>query len=172
MMHNIMETGELLTRWTARFAMFLYALALALRLASHKRRGWMTLSRQAATMGFLVYLAHVACAFQFVHYWRHTAAYAATARQTYETVGLDWGGGLYFNYFFTLIWGADVCWWWLARDRYEARPRVIEWPVQGFLAFMAFNATVIFATGPTRWLGIAASVILAILAMKSMKPII
>lgn len=76
-------------------------------------------------------------------------------------VGLDWGGGLYANYGFAAVWTADVCWWWLAPRRYLARPRGLEWAVQGFLAFMAFNATVVFGAGAVRWAGLAACLFLA-----------
>jgi hypothetical protein len=46
---------------------------------------------------------------------------------------------------------------------YLARPRSIEWSIQGFLAFIAFNATVVFGSGAVRWLGLAACVMIALL---------
>lgn len=149
-----MNTDELLTRWTVRVAMAWYVAALALR------GGTPAWSRLAWTAGFLTYLGHVACAFGFYHHWCHTEAYTHTARQTAAVVGLDWGAGLYVNYVFTAVWCADVCWWWLSPTSYRVRPRRLEWVVQGFLAFIAFNATVVFATGFSRWFGIAACVLL------------
>jgi hypothetical protein len=145
-----MEYGELLTRWTARFALLLYASALTLRARQTNA------IRLIWTCGCVVYLLHAACAFHFVHHWSHAQAYAATARQTAAVVGLDWGGGLYANYAFTLLWLGDVCWWWASPQGYETRPRFIEWAVQAFFAFMWFNATVVFGTGLARWLGVAA----------------
>lgn len=150
-----MDIGELLTLWTARLAVALYAVALGWR-----RPGRIGLSRTLWSAGCAMYLIHVGCAFHFVHHWSHGEAYAATARKTHALTGLDWGGGLYVNYLFTLVWIADTAWWWLDRSGYEARPRTIEWPVQVFLAFIAFNATVVFAEGPTRWIGLAGTVIL------------
>ena len=149
-----MDSGELLTRWTVRIAMALYVASLASRRVSPH---W---SRLAWTAGCLLFLLHVACAFEYYHHWSHAEAYASTAKQTAETVGLDWGGGLYANYAFTLVWCADVCWWWLDGSRYLTRHWTINWAVHGFLGFIAFNATVVFATGFSRWFGIAACVLL------------
>jgi hypothetical protein len=151
-------TGELLTRWSALLALLSYVLALMLRIVHRPN-----LSRMTWTGACLIYMLHVACAFQFVHHWSHAEAYAATARQTAQVVGLDWGGGLYANYAFTLLWASDVCWWWARPGRYLARPRSIERSVQAFLGFMWFNATVVFGKGSTRWLGLAACLFLAVL---------
>ena len=155
-----MDAGELLTRWTVRLALALYVLALVLRATAADRRPGLAWARLAYSVGCLAFLLHVVFAFQFYHHWSHHAAYAATARQTAEVVGLQWGGGLYANYGFALIWLADVIWWWRGLGRYEARPREVGWAVQGFLAFIAFNATVVFATGAVRWLGLAACLFL------------
>jgi hypothetical protein len=152
-----MEPGELLTRWTVRLAMTLYVLSLAVR---GRSQPW---SRFAWTVGCGLYLLHVACAFEYYHNWSHAEAYASTARQTAAAVGLDWGGGLYANYAFTLVWLADVCWWWLDGASYLARPRLVTWVVHGFIGFMAFNATVVFARGFSRWCGVAACLLLAFL---------
>jgi hypothetical protein len=151
-----MDPGESLTRWTVRLAVGLYGLALALRAAAEDRRSAAAWARLAWTGGFVAFALHVACAFHFYHQWSHRAAYEATARQTAEVVGVAWGGGLYANYAFALVWGADVCWWWARPAAYQARPRWIEWAVQGFLAFITFNATVVFGRGAIRWAGLAA----------------
>jgi hypothetical protein len=155
-----MDSGELLTRWTVRLAVVLYAIGLGLR-----ARGWPAAARLAWTGGCLFFLLHVACAFQFYHHWSHRAAFAATARQTAEVVGLIWGGGLYANYAFALVWAADVVWWWCNSQTYHKRPRAVEWAVQGFLAFIVFNATVVFGSAAVRWLGLAACLVLVILLL-------
>ena len=41
--------------------------------------------------------------------------------------------------------------------------------MQGYLGFIAFNATVVFATGFSRWLGIAGCVVLTAMAIRSWK---
>src|SRR5262245_62892766 len=153
-----MDAGELWTRWSIRVALTLYVLALIER--SRSASGTY-LARLAWTLGFLALLVHLFCAFHFYHHWSHEAAYQATARQTSEVIGLDWGGGIYANYAFAVIWAADVAWWWARPATYAKRPRIVEWTVQGFLFFIAFNATVVFGAGPIRWFGLAATLALA-----------
>jgi hypothetical protein len=150
-----MDADELLTRWTAQAAFLVYVLALSFRIVHRP-----TASRRMWASACLIYLVHVVCAFQFVHHWSHSEAYAATARRTAAVVGLDWGGGLYANYVFTLVWASDVCWLLLAPRKYETRPRFIDWSLQGFLGFMWFNATVVFGSGSARWLGVSACLLL------------
>jgi len=156
-----MLTGELLTRWTARVALALYVLGLAVRVRGAGHQPRLDMARLFWTGGCLAFLLHTTSAFQFYHHWSHRTVYEATARRTAEVVGLDWGGGLYANYGFAAVWTADVCWWWLAPGRYLARPRGLEWALQGFLGFMAFNATVVFGAGAVRWIGMAACLFLA-----------
>jgi hypothetical protein len=141
--------------------MALYVLSLALRIRAAGRRRCLTAARLAWTGGWLFFLVHVACAFEFYHDWSHAGAYRSTARETAEVVGLNWGGGLYANYAFALVWLADVCWWWLRRESYVARPRAAEWIVHGFLGFIALNATVVFGAGMIRWFGLASCGLLA-----------
>jgi hypothetical protein len=156
-----MPPGEFLTRWTVRTALALYALGLALRATAAGRRPRLNLARLCWSAGCLAFLLHTVSAFHFYHHWSHGAAYEVTARQTAAVVGLDWGGGLYANYVFASLWTADAFWWWCAPERYLSRPRMLEWALQGFLAFMAFNATVVFGAGAVRWAGLAATVFLA-----------
>lgn len=150
-----MANGELLTRWTVRLALILYALALALRWSARGR-----LARMAWTAGCLAFVLHVLCAFHFSHHWSHADAHAVTAQRTADVIGWHWGGGLYANYVFTLIWLADGVSWWCGRRSYESRSRVIEWSVHIFLAFMVFNAAVVFAEGPTRWVSLGVCLLL------------
>ena len=69
-----------------------------------------------------------------------------TAKQTFEITGVETGIGLYFNYFFTLTWLCDLLWLKLANQSYENRPRWLSHTIHGFMAFMWFNATVIFGS--------------------------
>src|SRR6266849_9648535 len=142
--------GDALTRWTIRVALALAVAALAARIG-HRNRS----ARLAWTVGCLAYLAHIVCAFHFYHDWSHSHAYAATARDTAAEFGLDWGGGLYFNYAFTLVWIVDVLWWWVHPATYETRPRWVNVAVYGFFVFMAFNGAVVFASNPIRWFSLA-----------------
>jgi hypothetical protein len=139
---------DFLTLWTVRLACVFYVAAILFR--------W----RWAWTAGLTAYLAHVAAAFTFHHQWSHQAAYRETARQTGELFGVPSGAGLYFNYLFTAVWLADVVWLWVRADSYRARPRWISIAVHSFMAFMFFNATIVFASGWTRWLAVAAAIAL------------
>jgi hypothetical protein len=140
-----METGEIITLWTARGAMALYAVALTARcFAAHDRVPRAT-ARWLWTAGLIVLLVHVGCAFHFYHDWSHAEAYRFTARATYDAVGWRWGGGLYANYALMLVWLTDAVWWWVAPQNYESRPRWIAVTIHVFITFMAINASVVFA---------------------------
>ena len=113
-------------------------------------------SRLLWTAGALLALMHSAAAFAVFHGWSHRAAAAATARQTAAVTGLSWGGGVFFNYAFLVIWVADAIWWWVSPRGYERRPRAIDRFVRGFLFFMFVNGAIVFADGGMRLLGVAA----------------
>jgi len=151
-----MTAGQLITLWTIRLACILYAAACA---------GWLTSrdkpARLAWTLAYFFYVMHVGAAFASYHHWSHQAAYRETARQTAEIFGVRWGGGLYFNYVFTAVWGGDVFLRWLKVER--SLPKWIPGAIHSFLAFMFFNATVVFASGWVRWFGITATLLLGIL---------
>lgn len=147
---------ELLTNWTVRCAIAAYFIALALMLRNRSQsavRAWWT-----TACGLLV--THVLLAFHVHHGWSHAAAYADTAQKTSRLVGMNWGGGIYFNYVLLAVWGLDVVRRWLA-------PQCDAWGWQvalhGFIAFMVFNATVVFESGAIRWGTALAYVAIAVL---------
>jgi hypothetical protein len=149
-----MSKGEFFTRFTIWFTLAFYSIGFALWALSRRRHRWERAARLVWTIACLSLLAHAACAFHFYHEWSHDAAYRETARQTAEVVGLNWGGGLYINYALMAGWVADVAWWWrgLAAHRRRSTALVVVW--QGFLMFIFFNSTVVFKTGPLRFLGL------------------
>jgi hypothetical protein len=153
-----MTIGTLLTLWSARIAFLFYAAALAAWLTGLARA-----ARLAWALGFLVYLSHVAAAFHFHHHWSHDAAYEETARQTAGLFGVRSGAGLYCNYAFTCVWALDALWIWWSAETYRRRPRSIAAAIHSFMAFMFFNATVVFVSGWVRWLGLTVTVGLGIL---------
>jgi MYXO-CTERM domain-containing protein len=160
------ETGELLTRWTARIAMIFYALALARRL----RTDWRHPDATAAALwgvGCGVYLAHFAAAFGFYMRWSHAVAVAHTAVRSAEVVGLRFGGGIYFNYVFTAVWLVDALWMIAGRASYARRPRWYDYIVHGYMGFMALNGVIVFGPSPTREIGAVALVILLALWWRS-----
>jgi hypothetical protein len=150
--------GQAFTLWAVRAAACCYAaaVALSLRRLPHARSLW--------TLGFLLYLAHVWGAFEFFHGWSHGAACAETAKQTAETFGVRWGGGLYFNYAFTLAWAFDCAWWWTRGGDYPGK----AW-LRAFLAFMFFNGVVVFGRGAVRWTGLAVAAALLALRFGKLK---
>lgn len=108
---------------------------------------------------------HTAAAFHFAHGWSHAAAYDHTAMRTAEVVGLNWGGGIWFNEAALIFWGVDVLLLWMFADA-PPKNRVYllrAWHVgvHSFLAMMFVSATVVF--GPAHW-WIAAAVFLGIVA--------
>jgi hypothetical protein len=155
-------TGTALTIWSVRAATVFYIAAVALLISAKTSRG-RRMARLAWTAGCLCYLAHVYGAFEYFHDWSHAAAYAETARQTMDLFHLHWGGGVYFNYLFTVVWLADVVWWWIRPRQYENRPFWTAAATHTFLAFMFFNGAVVFASGFSRWMGGAATPALLLL---------
>jgi hypothetical protein len=152
------SAGALLTLWSVRFACALYVLALASWLLGRGR-----LARAEWTLGLFFYTVHMLAAFSAYHHWSHAEAYLDTARQTAEIFYIDWGGGIYFNYLFSVVWLADVAWMWLNEAAYNRRPRWIGITIHSFLAFMFFNATIVFAAGWIRRFGLAACLALLLL---------
>jgi hypothetical protein len=151
-----MDTGEFLTRGTIWLTIVAYLVGSVVFALSRRRSGWDSAARIVWTIACLSLIAHFISAFQFYHGWSHQAAYRDTARQTNEAFGFNSGAGLYINYLLLIAWIVDLTWWWLSGlDSYRRRswPLLVAW--HAFLIFIIFNATVIFADGIVRWLGLA-----------------
>jgi hypothetical protein len=153
--------GHFLVIWSARLVVLFYFLRLACELLLSSQRRRQRWALVAWTAGCAMLLTHLALAFHFEHHWSHAAALAHTARRTFEVTGLDWGGGIYFNYAFALLWVADVLWWWRRARLGQATPRPVFWGIQAVFAFMMFNATVVF--GPPFWRAVVPGSLLALL---------
>jgi hypothetical protein len=111
-------------------------------------------ARVLNSLGCVAFLAHVACAFHFYHHWNHTAAYADTARQTAAYFGWHWGGGLYFNYAFLLLWLGQAIISWATPPCPVLRTNSLIWITRSFVLLMMVNGAVVFAHGPMRWFGL------------------
>ena len=146
--------GDLLIAWTARTAVGCYLLRLLLM---QNRRGRLPTPAEIAVWvaGSLLLFAHTVFAFQFQHHWSHAAAYAHTARQTFDMTGWNWGGGLYLNYLTVALWVADVLLLTRARRRQVPPPRWWTGLVACWIGFIVVNATLVF--GPRWWWAIGAS---------------
>ena len=150
--------GELLTRWTARLLVACWAARLLLDVSRSPSPRREILAGWAWTLGCGSYLAHIAAAFAFYHGWSHRAAWEHTAQRTAETVGLDWGGGVYFNYLAALLWSLDVLLFWSGRHSSATGPRArhagsFHRLTTAYLTFLVINATVVF--GPAAWKPVA-----------------
>jgi len=146
--------------WTIRLAGIFYFIAL---LQMTRRRP----ARLYWTIGCALYLAHAAAAFQYAYHWSHALAVHDTARQTEALFGVNWGGGIWFNYAFTAIWTGDALWWLIAPKTRAARPRWLNTAIHWYMAFMFINGAIVFPQGPARWIAAAMAVALVLLSVKS-----
>jgi hypothetical protein len=128
-------TRDLLVRGTAWTSFACYLMTLI----GWTRRFKPKLLRRLWTLGWGIFVIHVSLAFHLVHHWSHDAAWTATKVQG----GL--GAGIYFNYAVLIVWLIEVVWWWLWPVTYLTRSRWKSALIQGFLLFIWFNATVVFA---------------------------
>ena len=108
------------------------------------------------TLGYVAFVIHFISAFHYKYEWSHAMALELTAKQTFQITGITTGIGLYFNYFFALTWLSDLLWLKLAYQSYKNRPQWIYYGIHGFMAFMWFNATVIFGSLIAQLIGIFA----------------
>jgi len=153
-----------LTVWSIRLSLLLFALVVFLRLCefmclcerggtAHSGGTWRSV-RAAWVAGCLFAVLHVVAVFAYVMDWNHQAAVNDTARKTQQLIGVSFGGGVYFNYAFLLVWVFDAGWWCVWPAYYRRRAWLWDVSLIGYLWFIAFNATVIFESGITRWLGL------------------
>jgi hypothetical protein len=152
---------SLVVPWTARLAVACYLARLAVDTAAPSSPERNRRARVAWTVGCVVFLAHVAAAFHFVHGWSHIAAYEHTRRQTLALTGWDSGVGLYFNYVFAAWWLLDALAWWQWND--WPNRRWAYWPLQAYFGFIVFNGAVVF--GPRGWLIVGTLVVTTFMSL-------
>jgi len=161
-----MDTGEVLTRGTVWMALSLFVAGQLARPRQSSSPLRLQVARALNTLGCITFIAHVACAFHFYHHWSHASAYAETARQTAEYFGSNWGGGLYFNYAFLVLWIVQSAASWISPKSLQPSNPWLTWFVRGFVLMMIFNGAVVFAHGPVRWFGL----LLCVLLLASWRP--
>ncbi|MDA0284731.1 MAG: hypothetical protein O3B13_15555 [Planctomycetota bacterium] len=137
-----------LTLWLARGSMACYALAVLMAPSQQKSsargfRNW----RAVWSAACVLLVVHVLAAFHFEHGWSHSAAWNHTSEQTARVTGIVWGGGLYFNYAFLILWIVDVAVLWRSNPQTTSLLRRLT---DLTCIFMVVNATVIF--GPSGWI--------------------
>lgn len=157
-----MTGGVWWMHWTIRAAMLLYVASIVQQLYGRRVTALWTW-----TIACILLWAHVGLAVHIVYHWDQALMVRETARQTAELAGMNWGGGVYFNYAFMLVWAADGAWWWIAgNERYRRRAPWLSTIVHVFLAFVAVNAVIVFAKGPVRWTGVAACILIIALVAR------
>jgi hypothetical protein len=117
--------------------------------------------------GAILLAVHIVVAMAVRHGWSLESALEATARQTNDMFGFNWGGGVYVNYVFAMVWIAELFVWRQWPEGYASRPGWIKWSLRVFYVVIIVSAAVIFATDWRRWLGAA---ILAVLVLSWTKP--
>ena len=147
------DIGDSLTRNTVRLALASYAAALGLMMRLESA-DWFAISRFGRlarwfwTWAVVCFVVHVAMAFHFYHHWSHADAFARTRAISGN------GNGILVSYAFTLLWLADVSWWWIRPQTYARRSSGIDRTLHGFMLFIVFNGMVVFANGAIRWAGL------------------
>jgi hypothetical protein len=155
------DVGEMLTRNTVRLSLAWYAVAL-LSMMRLTPRDWRATTRLGAlarwcwTWALVTFLVHVVMAFHYYHHWSHAHAF----EQTRQDSGI--GEGLYVSYLFTVLWTADVLFWWLSPARYAARAAWVDRALHCFMLFVVFNSMVVFEAGLIRWAGLVMFSVLGI----------
>jgi hypothetical protein len=159
------DPGDDLVRNTIRLSLAFYAVTIALMLflrpAEWTGSGRGELARWCWSLAWAAYVIHVGMAFHFYHGWSHADA----IRHTEEVSGF--GPGIYVSHLFTLLWTADVAWWWLRPLGYARRPVWFGRTLHAFMVFIALNGTVVYETGPIRWAGVTVVTMLAALWLYS-----
>ena len=150
-----------MTRGSIWIALSLY-LSAELLLAFGREPRATNLARWASTVGALAFVIHAGAAFGYFHDWSHAAAYAETARQTAELTGWRSGGGIYVNYLFTVVWLAEVAWWWWHPQTHARRAEWINHAYRGFFLFMTLNGAFVFVRTPARWYGLIICLMLGV----------
>jgi hypothetical protein len=152
--------GDDLIRNTIRVSLLYYAAAVALM--TYLQPGeWTAQSTRGATarlfwtLAWVAFLVHLVMAFHHAHHWSHAAA----VQHTEDVSGF--GPGIYVSHLFSLVWTADVVFWWCWPLRYARLSPWVDRLLHGFMLFVAFNATVVFEAGLIRWIGLALCVFLA-----------
>lgn len=119
-----------------------------------------------SAIGAILLTVHIVLAMAVRHGWSQASALEATARQTNDMFGLNWGGGVYVNYLFALVWIAELFVWRQWPEGYASRPGWMKWSLRAFYFVIIASAAVIFATDWRRWMGAA---ILAVLVASWIK---
>jgi hypothetical protein len=104
-------------------------------------------------LGALICIVHMAIALDVRHGWSHRSAVEETARQTAAVYGIEWGGGVYVNYLFVIVWLAESWWWRRDPEGYACQPTALTWTLRAFYLIVIVNAAIVFASPARRIAG-------------------
>ena len=111
-------------------------------------------------VGAVLALAHTLAAFRWHYDWSHTQAVTATAKQTTEVFGLNWGGGVWVNYAFLVAWLVDAGWR-TGRPRRYVAVSTGTWVLRGFYFIIIANGAITFVAWPMNLVGAGLVAVLA-----------
>ncbi len=153
------EEGVLMIRNTVRLALAWYLVALSAMLffvpddwRANSLRGQMV--RWCWTWALICFFVHLVLAFQFFHHWSNAHAVERSRQMS------GWGEGIYFAYLFTVLWIADVVYWWLRPGGYASRSHWIDRSLHTFMLFIVLNGTIVFDHGIIRVAGALGGLVL------------
>ena len=150
--------------WTIRGALICMVLFFAMRILNRKlQQSTLELAKSVWLIGSLLSLLHGLATMAYYHQFRHALAYQDTAHQTEQAIGVAVGFGIWLNYLFIIVWLLDALWMNGFTKGYFARHRAFNWLIYGFLGFIAINGAIVFESGPVRWVGILAILVLVVI---------
>ena len=152
------------TVWTARLMAGLWCLFWITRIDSRKTELKSIPLRTLWTAAGVALAVHSAWAFFVIHRGSQSEAWKHTARRTQEVTGWNWGGGIVINEVLVVWWLLDAGLLWRTPIPQQLQSRVYRLMLHCVLAFLMFNATVVFGPSSYRWSGLGFVGILAALA--------
>lgn len=93
---------------------------------------------------------HIVASYGLVHHWSHANVLQHTGEESYAVIGIRAPWGVYANFVFAGVLCGYSSWMILRKERVYWADSIVFL----FLAFIVFNALVIFKTGPIRWIGL------------------
>lgn len=110
--------------------------------------------------GCLMLWVHILATWQLIHGGRWSAAWQQTADETAAVVGIRTGVGIWFNLLTLALWTGDCLLSLAGRRGIDSTSGPGHRWLEGYLAFMWFQAAVVFPRGPVRLAGSIAFLIL------------
>jgi hypothetical protein len=160
-----LTNGQRVSLWCIRCSILFLVVAFGRQLTGRPKTE--RLNATIWLIGALFAAAHSLGSLATFHHFSQAEAFESTAQQTQDLLGFRFGAGLYVNYVFVVVWLFDALFRMFQRDRYQQLPTWYHYSVEGFLAFIAINGTIVFKSGWLRWTAIACIAVLIGLAWRN-----